>query len=175
MTPGGRGATADGRRATADGPGATRWLDAEEQAAWRAYLEGSARLQDHVGRMLDAHGLSLAEYEILVRLSEAAESCAEGLGQVRMSELASAVVHSRSRLTHTVTRMEAGGLVQRVADPADGRGVLCRMTPAGRDLLVATAPHHVTSVREGFLDALTREEFLALGAAMAKVAARLRC
>lgn len=154
---------------------ATRWLDAGEQAAWRAYLEGSARLQDHVGRVLDAHGLSLAEYEILVRLSEAGESCEAGLGEVRMSELAVAVVHSRSRLTHTVTRMEAAGLVERVAHPADGRGVLCRMTPRGRDVLVGTAPAHVTSVREGFLDAMSREEFLALGAAMAKVAARLRC
>jgi DNA-binding MarR family transcriptional regulator len=153
----------------------TRWLDAEEQAAWRSFLEGSARLTEHVGRVLDAHGLSLAEYEILVRLSEAGESCEHGLGQARMSELAAAVVHSRSRLTHTVTRMEAAGLVERVAHPGDGRGVVCRMTRRGMDLLVATAPAHVTSVREGFLDAMTREEFLALGAAMVKVADRLRC
>jgi DNA-binding MarR family transcriptional regulator len=153
----------------------TRWLDAAEQAAWRSYLEGNARLTEHLNRVLDAHGLSLAEYEILVRLSEAGEHCEDGLGQVRMSELAAAVVHSRSRLTHTVSRMESAGLVQRVADPVDGRGVLCRLTRPGMDLLVRTAPDHVTSVREGFLDAMTREEFLALGDAMAKVAARLRC
>ena len=152
----------------------TRWLDAAEQVAWRSYLEGNARLMEHLGRVLDAHGLSLPEYEILVRLSEAGRTSPDGLGEIRMSELAAAVVHSRSRLTHTVSRMESAGLVERVAAPADGRGVLCRLTRAGMDLLVETAPAHVTSVRDGFLDAMTREEFLVLGEAMAKVAARLR-
>jgi DNA-binding MarR family transcriptional regulator len=157
-----------------------RWLDADEQLAWRSYLEGAARLAEHLGRVLDASGLSLAEYEILVRLSEAlpAGGAVEEppvMGEIRMSELAAAVVHSRSRLTHTVARMQAAGLVERVADTRDGRGVLCRMTQRGMDLLVATAPDHVTSVREGFLDAMTRDEFLALGGLMATVAARLRC
>jgi DNA-binding MarR family transcriptional regulator len=152
-------------------PGAVRWLDPDEQAAWRSYLEGVARLNDHLGRVLDEHGLSLPEYEILVRLSEAAAVKDE----LRMSELASAVVHSRSRLTHTVSRMESAGLVERVADPLDGRGVRARLTEKGRDVLVAAAPIHVTSVREGFLDAMDRDDFLALGAAMRKVADRLRC
>lgn len=148
-----------------------RWLDADEQIAWRSYLEGVARLNDHLGRKLDEVGLSLPEYEILVRLSEAASVRHE----LRMSELAAAVVHSRSRLTHTVSRMEAAGLVERTADPSDGRGVRAKLTDKGMEVLVAAAPTHVTSVREGFLDVLDRDEFLALGAAMRKVADSLRC
>jgi DNA-binding MarR family transcriptional regulator len=146
----------------------TRWLDAQEQVAWRAFLEGSARLFERLGRVLDAAGLSLAEYEILVRLSEVPAH------EIRMSELAAAVVHSRSRLTHTVARMESAGLVQRAASPDDGRGVLCRLTASGLDLLVDTAPGHVTSVREALLDSMTREEFLSMGTAMGRVADGLR-
>ena len=62
------------------------------------------RLDDDLRRQ---HDLSLAEYEILVRLSER-----EG-GQLRMAQLADALAHSRSRVTHTVKRMEDGGLVER--------------------------------------------------------------
>ncbi len=144
-----------------------RWLDTEEQIAWRALIEGYARLFDRLGRVLDAHGLSLAEYEILVRLSEECDH------ELRMSWLASAVVHSRSRLTHTVSRMEAAGLVQRLSSPEDGRGVLCRLTPSGFALLEETAPEHVTSVRESLLDVMTREEFLLLGDLMRRVSRRL--
>ena len=62
------------------------------------------RLDDDLRRSFD---ISLAEYEILVRLSER-----EGR-RLRMAQLADALAHSRSRVTHTVTRMEAAGLVQR--------------------------------------------------------------
>ena len=159
---------ADGAIDSTVDPCGVAWLDADEQQAWRSFLDGSSRLFDRLGRVLDASGLSLAEYEILVRLSEV-----EGR-ELRMSDLAEAVVHSRSRLTHTVSRMESAGLVSRVATPDDRRGVMCRMTCQGEDLLVATAPAHVTSVRDAMLDVMTREEFLALGAAMGRVSDRLR-
>ncbi len=148
--------------------GGIRWLDDDEQRAWRSFLDGSALLSERLDRVLGAAKLSLAEYEILVRLSE--RPCHE----LRMSELAAAVVHSKSRLTHTVSRMESAGLVRRVATPDDRRGVLCRLTCDGEGLLARTAPLHVTSVREALLDAMTREEFLTLGTAMGRVAQRLR-
>ena len=47
----------------------TRWLSPEQQAAWRAYIVGTTLLMDTLDRELrHAHGLSLGEYEILVRL-----------------------------------------------------------------------------------------------------------
>ena len=64
--------------------------------------------------------------------------------------------------------------MSRVATPDDRRGVMCRLTRHGEELLISTAPAHVTSVRDALLDAMTREEFLALGAAMARVSTRLR-
>lgn len=163
-------ATDTGRRGTAtaaadatDEP--VRWLTVEQQQAWRAYLSGSARLSEALTRQLEQDaGLSLSEYEILVRLSETPEHT------LRMSELASSLVHSRSRLTHTVTRLERRALVRRETCLADGRGVNCVMTDEGYALLVAAAPGHVRAVRAHLVDLLTDDQMLALGAAMERVA-----
>lgn len=142
----------------------TRWLDADEQRAWRSYLRAVRLLDEQLRRGLEQHDLSHPEYEILVRLSEAP-------GRVlRMSELADGVVNSRSRLTHTVGRIERAGWVRRQPCPADGRGVECLLTDEGFAALDAAAKTHVDGVREHLLDPLTREEFLALGAHLAKVA-----
>lgn len=144
------------------------WLDREQQAAWRAWLEGSALLDEALGRDLLEVGLTLGEYDILVQLSE------QKTRSLRMSELAELVLHSRSRLTHTVSRMETRGLVRREPCAQDRRGVQCTMTEAGTAALVEAAPHHVGSVRAHLVEPLSREEFLALGAAMTTVRDRLR-
>lgn len=144
------------------------WLDREQQEAWRSWLEGSALLEEALGRDLLEVGMTFSEYDILVQLSE------QETRSLRMSELAGLVLHSRSRLTHTVSRMEARGLVRREPCEEDKRGVRCTMTEAGMAALVEAAPHHVGSVRAHLVDPLEREEFLALGAAMAKVRDRLR-
>jgi DNA-binding MarR family transcriptional regulator len=111
------------------------------------------RLDDDLRR---EHDISLVEYEILVRLSERD-------GQMRMAALADALAHSRSRVTHTVTRMENAGLVQRSSSPEDGRGILCTITDKGHDLLVRAAPTHVAGVRAHLVDLATNEDFAALG------------
>ena len=67
-------------------------------------------------------GISLTEYEIMVRLSETPDH------SLRMAHLADSLAHSRSRVTHTVKRLEEGGLVLRAASPEDGRGIVCRLT-----------------------------------------------
>jgi DNA-binding MarR family transcriptional regulator len=141
-----------------------RWLTTEQQEHWRAFLVGTARLNDALGRQLERESdLSLSEYEVLVRLSEA-----EGR-TLRMSLLADELAHSRSRITHTVRRLEAAGLVRREACAADGRGVNCTMTDAGYARLEAAAPGHVTAVRTHLVDVLTDDQLRALGGAMAAV------
>jgi DNA-binding MarR family transcriptional regulator len=112
------------------------------------------RLDDDLRR---AFNISLVEYEILVRLSESPE------WQLRMAQLADALAHSRSRVTHTVARMEAAGLVQRSTSPEDGRGIFATMTPKGHDLLVRVAPVHVTGVRANLVDLVSPEDLEAVG------------
>jgi len=147
----------------------TRWLSEPEQAVWRAYLEATQRLWEQLGRELDDAGdLPLSEYEVLVRLSEAPGR------RMRMSELADALSHSRSRLTHTVARMQGRGLVTRVPCDDDGRGVLARVTDDGLAALRDHADVHVTGVREHLFDQLDADEVAVLGRVLAKVAAHLR-
>ncbi|GEL45664.1 transcriptional regulator [Cellulomonas hominis] len=146
-----------------------RWLTADEQRAWRAYRDGTARLLDVLAHDLEQEtGLSLGEYEVLVRLSEAPGRT------LRMSELAGELAHSRSRLTHTVRRMESDGLVERAPCLEDARGVNCTMTETGWQRLVAAAPAHVASVRTRLVDVLTPEQMQALGHAMGAVGAALQ-
>ncbi|MGL5828092.1 MAG: MarR family winged helix-turn-helix transcriptional regulator [Angustibacter sp.] len=145
----------------------TKWLDAAEQRAWRSYLRGSRLLEDALRCGHEHHGLSAPEYEILVRLSEAADH------RLRMSELANSIVSSRSRLTHTVNRLERAGLVARRSCSRDGRGVDCLLTPTGMRTLEEAAHTHVRDVRENLMDAMSRDDFLKLGQIMASVADRL--
>lgn len=145
-----------------------RWLSAEQQRHWRAFLDGSARLTEALGRALDVDaGLSLPEYEVMVRLSEAPDRV------LRMSVLADSLAHSRSRLTHTVTRMERAGLVERETCAADGRGVNCRLTDVGYARLEGAAPGHVSAVRAHLVDVLDDDQLRALGHAMSAVGAAL--
>lgn len=142
----------------------TRWLDAEEQVAWRAYLQASTMLTERLNRDLELHhGISQSEYEILVRLSETPHR------RLRMALLADQVVHSRSRLTHTVARLERAGYVERQAAECDRRGVECVLTETGYALLEQAAHTHVEGVRSALLDPMSREQFLELGRVMSQV------
>ena len=114
-----------------------------------------------------AHGLSMTEYEIMVRLSER-----EG-HRMRMAQLADALAHSRSRVTHTVARMEKTGLVERCEADEDGRGVFAMLTEAGYALLADAAHTHVAGVREHLVDLASRDDFEALGRVMNAVADQL--
>jgi DNA-binding MarR family transcriptional regulator len=144
------------------------WLDAEQQAAWRAYVMGTELLQHQLDRELrEEHRISFSEYEILVRLSEA-----EG-GRMRMALLADAMSHSRSRVTHTIARMEAAELVIRHASESDRRGVEAVMTEQGRRKLVEAAPTHVRGVRKHLIDIADRSDFAALGRIFNEVSDRL--
>ena len=113
------------------------------------------------------HGLSLAEYEVLVRLSESPQR------QMRMSDLAQAILSSRSRLSHQITRMEGEGLVRRQECENDRRGWLAVLTDKGMDRLVAAAPDHVGTVRHYVVDQLTDEEFATLAKICDKLGAEL--
>lgn len=136
----------------------TRWLDEDQQRSWRAYIAGTTMLLDRLDRELRlAHDLSLPEYEVLVRLSEAPERT------LRMAALADAMSYSRSRITHTVARMEKVGLIERCAADTDRRGVMARLTEAGYARLVAAAPTHVESVREHLVSRADAADFAAVG------------
>src|SRR4051795_8312439 len=133
--------------------GEPRWLDAEEQKAWRAWLFSSLLLHDRLDRELTHEtGISHAYYEILVALSETPDR------MMRMSELADRCLSSRSRLSHAVSRLGGRGWVRRQVCPDDGRGQLAVLTDEGFAALEAAAPIHVESVRVHLFDQLTPQQ-----------------
>jgi DNA-binding MarR family transcriptional regulator len=144
------------------------WLDRQQQRSWRAFLVGTTLLMDRLDRDLrEQHRLSLPEYEILVRLAEA-----DG-HRMRMAMLADSVSHSRSRVTHTVSRMERAGLVVRDSCVSDGRGVEAVLTDQGRAALESAAPTHVAGVRQFLVDLVDEDDFEAVGRVFDAVTDRL--
>lgn len=135
-----------------------RWLSADEQRSWRAYLEATNLLFEKLDRQLQQDaGIPHAYYEILVRLSESPSRA------MRMSELADSCRSSRSRLSHAVSRLEERNWVQRLDCPTDRRGQVARLTDEGFAALEAAAPTHVAAVRENLIDRLTPEQVRMLG------------
>ena len=146
----------------------TRWLTKEQQVHWRSWITASTVLHEQLSRELqDSHGLTITDYEILVRLSESENH------SIRMSDLAAKTLLSRSRLSHQIDRMETAGLVTREVCADDRRGQLAVLTTTGMKTLVSAAPLHVSGVRKHFVDVLTDAEFQALGSAAKKIADHL--
>jgi DNA-binding MarR family transcriptional regulator len=144
---------------TAPSESGTRWLEKDEQSAWRAFLEATLLVFDALERQMQQDsGMPHAYYEILVRLSET-----EGYN-MRMSELAVQTRSSRSRLSHAIDRLEERGWVERADCPTDRRGQLAHLTDKGFAVLAAAAPSHVAMVRRHVIDRLSPEQITQLTA-----------
>ena len=147
---------------------APRWLNPVEMKAWRSYIIASRRLLEALDNDLEGHDLSIPDYEILAQLSDAPDR------RLRMSELASITLLSRSRLSHRMKVMEKAGWVKREACPTDKRGFFAVMTPKGWKAIVAAAPDHVASVRSRFLEHLSTEDQKVLSEIFSRVEASFR-
>ena len=128
---------------------APRWLDDDEQQAWRAFLRAAAGVDEALDRQLQRDaGMPHAYYQVLAMLSESPGRT------LRMSELAGLTTSSASRLSHAVARLEEKGWVRREKHPTDRRGALAVLTDEGWAALVAAAPGHVAAVRAAVFDRL---------------------
>lgn len=150
--------------ATSCGQGDKRLLSEAQMRAWRAFLGASTLVSARLNHELDeAAAISMYEYEILVRLFESEA------GRVRMSQLADQVSYSRSRLTHTVGRLERAGYVLRSSCPNDRRGVYAHLTQAGYEFLAQTAPIHLDGVRRHLINRFTPSELATLTELLEKI------
>jgi DNA-binding MarR family transcriptional regulator len=133
-------------------------LDNRELRAWRGLLRVHAALSKELDAQLEAeHGLPLTSYEVLMYLSDA-----EG-GRMRMHDLASSVLLSRSGLTRLVDRLERDGYLERCSCAHDARGAFAVLTVAGRQKLEAARETHLAGVRELFLSHFSDEQLDMLG------------
>jgi DNA-binding MarR family transcriptional regulator len=160
---------ATAKRSTKTASRTTRWLENDEEAAWRALAEVMVRLPWALECQLQRDaGLSFIEYHALARLSE------EPTHTLRMSELAVLTNASLSRLSHLVKRLESRGLVRREPDPTNGRFTNAILTRLGYAKLVASAPAHVDTVRSLVIDPFSAAELLQLRTAAERLLTRVR-
>src|SRR2546421_11911425 len=109
------------------------------------------------------HGITLIDYEVLARLSEAP------LRRLRMTELAEGALLSKSRLSHQISRMEKEGLVRRGACETDGRGYFAGVTDAGWGKLLAAGATPVRDVGEAVRSPAGRGQLRGVGGAVGGV------
>ena len=144
------------------------WLSDTQQDAWRSLLRMTAQLDAHLNRQLqDSSGLSKADYDVLVPLSEAPDA------RLRVFEVAAALCWEQSRLSHHLGRMQKRGLVQREGCASDRRGAHVVLTAAGRAAIERAAPSHAETVLSLVFDGATAEQVAALTELAEQVLRRL--
>jgi DNA-binding MarR family transcriptional regulator len=145
-----------------------QWLTDDEQRAWRGLLQMTSRLDARLNRDLQqSSGLSLADYDVLVLLTEASD------GRLRVFEMADDLQWEQSRLSHHLARMERRGLVAREECTTDRRGAFVVLTSAGRTAIEKAAPAHVATVRKVVFDGLSAEQVVSLESTVNQVLSRL--
>ena len=145
------------------------WLTEDEQRAWRGLLQMTAQLNARMNRQLqNDFGMSLADYDVLVVLSEAPA------GRLRVFEITDALAWEQSRVSHHLARMQRRGLIAREECAADARGAFVVLTETGRAAIERAAPAHVETVRELVFDGLSPDQLAALTAVTSRVLERLQ-
>lgn len=137
-------------------------------AAWELYFTTTARLTERIEAALKCQsGLSMPEYSVLLMTDRAGEA------GIRPSVLAHKVVFSRSRLTHTMKRLESRNLISRRPCQGDGRGGLVFLTDAGKRLFDEAAIVQRDVIRRLFLNEITPEEIDMLTGLFSRVSERI--
>jgi DNA-binding MarR family transcriptional regulator len=136
--------------------GEIRWLDEQEMAAWRSFIETVVDLNAALEADLARHGVTLGDYQVLVHLSEAPDH------EMRMCDLAALLQLSPSGLTRRLDGLVRMGVVERRPSDLDRRVMLAVLTDDGWSYLEKVAPVHVDSVRHHIIDRLTRDDMAAM-------------
>lgn len=145
------------------------YVDEFHLTAWRAFLNAHAAVIDRIEREMAAAGvLPLGSYDVLVPLSEAPDQ------RLRLHELASRVVLSRSTLTRAVDRLEAAGLLARERVAGDRRGAYAVLTEQGRAALRHAWPVYARGIQEHFAGHLSDDEVRVLADALGRINAAAR-
>jgi DNA-binding MarR family transcriptional regulator len=139
-------------------------LSDEQLDAWKAFIRAQSEVLSTLDRELEAErGLPITFFDVLAQLSQAG-------GRLRMSELADAVLLSRSGVTRLIDRMERAGLVRREHCPTDRRALYATLTPEGKRALRQAQPVHFRGIAEHFARHLSCDEAKTLAAALGRMA-----
>jgi DNA-binding MarR family transcriptional regulator len=135
-------------------------LSDQQFEAWKAFIRAQSAVLKVLSDELEAEqGIPLTFFDVLAQLSQAG-------GRLRMSELADAVLLSRSGVTRVVDRMVRAGLVRRDECPEDRRSLYAALTPKGTRALEGALPVHVQGIAHHFGRHISDEEAKTLAAAL---------
>jgi len=133
-------------------------------ASWRVFLRAHAVVTRRLeAELLEERDLPLASYDVLFQLVDAPGR------RLRMTELAGAVLLSRSGISRLVDRLQREGLVIREAASEDGRGMYAVLLPAGVSRLRDAAPTHLRGVAEHMTSKFSEDELDALRALLERL------
>lgn len=136
--------------------------------AWESLLRAHHALTQRMAAELEhEHDLSLAWYEVLLRLNQAPDK------RLRMQELAKSSFFSPSGMTRLIDRMCDAGLVERHVCESDRRGVNVLLTAAGKERLRSASGTHLRGIQSHFAAPLTADEADALSDTLGRLADRL--
>ena len=142
-----------------------RRLSEDELATWRAFVRAHDTVTRRLERELEqAGGLTLSELDVLITLERAERHT------VRLTDLATRVLLTKSGITRLVDRLEEMGLVERRPCPVDRRGLNAVLTAKGRAAHRRTIGVHLRSVAAAFSDHVTGSERAPLRAALERIA-----
>lgn len=140
-------------------------LSRAQLRSWRAFLRAHAEVTRRLETdLVAAHQVPLAWYDVLVQLVEAPGR------RLRMTDLAGAVLISRSGLTRLVDRLVAEGLVRRERAEDDARGTFAVMTDEGYARLRAATPTHLRGIASYVVSRLSPDQLNAFGDACQLIA-----
>jgi DNA-binding MarR family transcriptional regulator len=131
--------------------------------AWEALLSAHAVLMKQFAAEAIWQDVSMREYDVLYTLSKCPEP-------QRLGDLGRHVLLSQPALSRLVGRLAERGLVRRLADPADGRGVRLALTAAGQDLQRQVGRQHARGVARALTAGLDPGELRQLEAICLKLA-----
>ena len=141
-------------------------LTPDEEAMWRALAQVLTVLPRRLeADLVEASGLTLSEYKVLVDLSEAPGR------SLRMHQLVTSNLLTNSGMTRVVDRLERDGFIERRRTADDGRGQVAVLTTAGLRRLRGAYPGHLASVRAHVVDHLGRTNLRTLALALDAIAA----
>lgn len=143
-------------------------LDDPRLTAAGLLFEVATGLESRLAAQIADAGLSLSEFEVLLRLSRSEDA------RLRMSDLATQSNLSSSGLTRLVDRLEGRELLTRQACPSDGRGSFAVLTAAGLELLLSITPGHVELIDRWYTSALAPAQLEELTSALRAVRAVVR-
>jgi len=100
----------------------------------------SRQLERALARNFARFGLTNASYDVLASLRRAGPPY-----RLSPTQLYQTLMISSGTMTNRLDQLEQAGLVQRLPDPGDRRGVMVELTPRGRELVDTVVEAHAAT------------------------------